>query len=403
MRVITVKELNNYIKNKIDSDMLLSLVCVRGEISNFKHYLSSGHMYFTLKDDDASISAVMYRGAASTLDFLPRDGVKVRVKGSVSIYSPTGKYQMVVREMTKAGLGDLHVAYEALKKKLFEEGLFDSERKRSIPAIPKKVGIITSKFGAALQDMLSISRRRYPIAEIAVYPSLVQGPDAPQSLIGGIEYFNRAEPDTDVIIIGRGGGSIEDLWAFNDERLARCIFDSNIPVISAVGHETDYTICDFVADLRAPTPSAAAELAFPDTSDLIAVLSNIKATMTSVMQEKISDAEALLSEYSPEKIQKLLERKYVHSFTRLSEASAQLNSLMLAHVRMSEKELLSCAELLEANSPFKILSKGYSVVTDNEGRCVSSVKTLKPADNINVSLSDGYLTATVTEITNQTT
>ena len=395
---MTVSQLNSYVKDLLEDDPALAYAEVEGEISNFKHYLSSGHMYFTLKDDDASISAVMYKGATLGLTFLPKEGTKVKIKGTVSIYPQTGKYQIIVREMQKSGDGDLYVAYEMLKKKLFSEGLFDEDHKKPLPRFPKRIGIITSKFGAALQDMLSISKRRYPIAEIYVYPSLVQGQGAAEEMINGLKYFNTEKPNVDLIIIGRGGGSIEDLWAFNDERLARCIFASAIPVVSAVGHETDFTICDFVADLRAPTPSAAAELAFPEISELWMLLSDIRSTMSEAMEDRINAAEQLLSQYSTEKIAALLQSKYNSTKEKLTDVSSRLQKEMHSKLRLSERELISHAGLLEANSPHKILLKGYSVVSDPNGASISSVHNLKENDNVSIRLSDGSFSAKVTGI-----
>lgn len=395
---MTVSQLNMYVKDLLEDDPALAYAEVEGEISNFKHYLSSGHMYFTLKDDDAAIGAVMYKGAALGLTFLPKEGTKVKVKGTVSIYPQTGKYQIIVREMQRSGDGDLYYAYEMLKKKLFAEGLFDEERKKTIPRFPKRVGIITSKFGAALQDMLSISKRRYPLAEIYVYPSQVQGQGAAESMIRGLKYFNTTHPGVDVIIIGRGGGSIEDLWAFNDEALARCIFDSEIPIISAVGHETDFTICDFVADLRAPTPSAAAELAFPEMSELWQMLKDARDSMSEIMEDKINEAEELLSQYSAERIAQLLRTKYERSSERLCDLSSRLRKEMSDKLRMSERELISNAGLLEANSPHRILLKGYSVVTDENENTVSSINGIKENDTLSIRLSDGSVKAMVTDV-----
>lgn len=395
---MTVSQLNAYVKEVLEDDPLLAYAEVEGEISNFKHYLSSGHMYFTLKDDDAAIGAVMYKGSVSTLTFLPKDGIKVKVKGTVSIYSQSGKYQIVVREMQRSGEGDLYVAYEMLKKKLYSEGLFDESKKRPLPKYPQRVGIITSKFGAALQDMVNISKRRYPIAEIDVYPSLVQGPGAAENMIRGLHYFNAETDGVDVIIIGRGGGSIEDLWAFNDEKLARCISDSRIPVVSAVGHETDFTICDFVADLRAPTPSAAAELVFPDIFEIKQQLANVRAMLAEIMEDKISDAEMLLSQYSAEKIVSFMKNNYLSSCERLSDLSSHLRKGMLNILRLSENELVSLSGLLDANSPHKILSKGYSLTTDSDGNVVTDARQVKLNDTLNVRFLNGSVTAEVKEI-----
>lgn len=264
---LTVTQLNEYIKRLIDTTPQLSDVYVKGEISNFKNHYSTGHFYFTLKDEGGQLRSVMFKSFASKLRFMPEDGMKVTAHGRISSYVRDGGYQLYCDMIEPEGVGSLYVAYEQLKKKLEYEGLFDASRKKPLPKIPSKVGIITSATGAAIRDMINVCGRRFPFATLVLYPALVQGPEAPAQLISGMNYFNAAK-NVDVIIIGRGGGSIEDLWAFNDENLARTVAASAIPVISAVGHETDFTICDFVADRRAPTPSAAAELAVPDTAEL---------------------------------------------------------------------------------------------------------------------------------------
>jgi len=264
---LTVTQLNEYIKMMFDSQPTLNRLLVRGEISNFVNH-RSGHFYFTLKDENSLIRAVMFKSAAMKLNFQPENGMRVIARGKVSVFPRDGQYQLYADDMELDGIGGLYVAFEQLKNKLAAEGLFDESRKRPLPRFPSKIGIITSPTGAAIRDMINVTGRRYPMAEITIYPALVQGSDAPRSLAAGIRYFNNADKRPDVIIIGRGGGSIEDLWAFNNEQLARFIANSEIPVISAVGHETDFTICDFVADRRAPTPSAAAELAVPDSYEL---------------------------------------------------------------------------------------------------------------------------------------
>ena len=263
---ITVSELNSYIKSILDNDKRLSAISVRGEISNFKRH-SSGHLYFTLKDDGGQIRAVMFRSYADRIRFMPEDGMKVIVRAEVSVYAQAGTYQLYVNSMQPDGVGALYLAYEQLKERLACEGLFDQEHKIPLPSYPTRIGVITSPTSAAVRDIINVTGRRYPLATVYVYPALVQGDGAEKSLIEGLKYFEQSGL-ADVIIIGRGGGSIEDLWAFNSEALARCIYTMNTPVISAVGHETDFTICDFVADMRAPTPSAAAEIAVPDIREL---------------------------------------------------------------------------------------------------------------------------------------
>ncbi len=281
---LTVTQLNEYIKGVIDHDIRLADVTIKGEISNFKNHYSTGHYYFSLKDEGSILRAIMFRSAAGKMPFIPEDGMKVIAHGRISSFVRDGQYQLYCDSMEPDGVGALYIAFEQLKRKLEGEGLFDPARKRPLPKIPTRVGIITSATGAAIRDMINVCGRRFPYAKLILYPSLVQGPDAPPQLINGLRYFNETN-SADVIIIGRGGGSIEDLWAFNNEELAREVAASQIPVISAVGHETDFTICDFVADRRAPTPSAAAELAVPDTAELKRKIQNIVTREAGVLHQ----------------------------------------------------------------------------------------------------------------------
>lgn len=393
---MSVYQLNNYVKDLLDDDRLLSDTEVVGEISNFKHYLNGGHMYFTLKDDKASVAAVMYSNANRYLNFLPSDGMKVKVRGSVSVYPQSGKYQIYVREMVTDGEGELYKQYEQLKAKLLMEGLFDESAKKPIPAFPKKVGIITSKFGAALQDIINVSKRRFPIAELCVYPSAVQGITAHEELIRGIRYFN-TNKCADVIIIGRGGGSIEDLWAFNNEMLAREIYSCSIPVVSAVGHETDFTVCDFVSDLRAPTPSAAAELVFPDINEIRDSLDSVGASMRRTVEAIINDAEGILSRFSSERIKLRLEGKYRILEENLASAEKGLKRSIQAKVSSAEEKFIHASSVLEARSPLTILNKGYSVITNN-GAIIKSTSDLTVDTTVDVRLSDGHAKAKITEI-----
>lgn len=399
---MSVSQLNNYVKNILDDDITLTDTEVAGEISNFKHYLSGGHMYFTLKDENASIAAVMYRNANQYLKFLPQDGIKVTVRGSVSIYVQNGKYQIYVREMSPNGEGELYKQYEMLKSRLYNEGLFDEEHKKPLPKIPLNVGIITSKFGAALQDMINISKRRFPLAHLTVYPSLVQGADAPASLISGIRYFNEQnsadiKDKVDVIIIGRGGGSIEDLWAFNNEQLAREIYASNIPIVSAVGHETDTTICDLVSDMRAPTPSAAAELVFPDISEILYALDRSESFLRDHINEIIQSAEELLARFSPESIKTRLYDKYDRLESDISNAEKAIQKELLRKLDSSRDKLNYMASLLEARSPLSVLSRGYTLVYDNEGMTVCSAKETTPNEQISIRFKDGCVSAKIQE------
>ncbi len=395
--IVTVSALNEYVKDLLEDDPELVYCEVEGEISNFKHYLSSGHMYFTLKDEGGAIAAVMYRAYTGNLTFLPKDGMKVTVRGSVTLYPKNGSYQILVREMKKSGEGDLFVAFEELKRKLHAEGLFEDENKKKIPQFPKKVGIITSKFGAALQDMLNISKRRYPLAEILVYPSLVQGPGAAEALVRAVDYFDRNNA-ADVVIIGRGGGSIEDLWCFNDEVLARRIFECKIPVVSAVGHETDYTICDFVADKRASTPSEAAELVFPDGFEILQSLAYVHDDLSDRINSVISDMESKLAHFTPEKISLNLSRRVSDTERRLFELRKMLSLSVNRKATAAEDKLAGKIALLEAASPLKILTKGYSVVTDSEGIAVKDSSSLSHGDEVSIRFSKGSAKAKVSKV-----
>ena len=385
---MSVSQLNNYVKDLLDDDRMLSDTEVVGEISNFKHYLSGGHMYFTLKDEKASVAAVMYKNANQYLSFLPSDGMKVKVRGSVSVYPQSGKYQIYVREMLPDGEGALYKQYELLKAKLFSDGLFDEAHKKALPRIPMKVGIITSKFGAALQDMINVSKRRFPIAELHVFPSAVQGISAHEELIRGIKYFNETA-SVDVIIIGRGGGSIEDLWAFNNEALAREIFNCTIPVVSAVGHETDFTICDLVSDMRAPTPSAAAELVFPDISEITFLLENSKTDMKSILQSKLENAEAVIDRFSSKKIKARIEGKYKKLAEDIDSTEKNLRKSISAKVSAEEEKLRYVTSVLEARSPLATLNRGYSIITNQNESLIKKISDVSVDMPINIRLSDG--------------
>lgn len=394
--IFSVTQLNEYIKMTLEASPVLQSVYLRGEISNLKSNYSSGHMYFSLKDESSSLRAVMFRFSASRLKFMPESGMKVVVHGKISSYTVSGDCQIIIDDMQPDGAGALAVAFEQLKKKLAGEGLFDPARKKPIPKFPRSVGVITSASGAALHDIINVSGRRCPSTEMIIYPSYVQGELAPRSLTGGILFFNNRYK-VDVIIIGRGGGSAEDLWCFNDETLARAIADSEIPVISAVGHETDFTICDFVADLRAPTPSAAAELAFPDTAEILNRAKTLKLKSENALARKISKIEGSL-----EVIQKSIElhspiRRLIEQESALEMLKSRLDVAQRSRLdRLGADFRLLCTRL-EAANPLAVLSHGYSVVEDKDGRLVSSVRDVNGGDTITVKLSDGELSATVTD------
>ncbi len=393
---LTVTALNEYIKTLLEGTPFLNRVYLCGEISNFKHH-SSGHLYFSLKDEACLIRAVMFRSAASRLGFSPREGMKVTVRGSVSLFPRDGSYQIYVTSMEEEGRGALYVAFERLKRRLSEEGLFDAERKRPLPKYPQRIGVITSPTGAAVRDILHILGRRYPLAEVRLYPALVQGSEAPASLIEGLLYFNR-ESGADVLIIGRGGGSFEDLSAFNDEALARTIAASAIPVISAVGHETDFTIADFVADRRAPTPSAAAEIAVPDMLEIRERLYSYGERARLLVKELLEKKRIRVEELSERPIflrpLSLLDEKrmlLMHATDALSHAASQ--KILLLRTEFSKK-----AGMLEGMSPLAILSRGYAALQREDGRTVRSVDELTEGERLHLLLANGAADAVVEKI-----
>lgn len=391
---LTVTQLNEYIKAKIDADGFLSRVMVKGEISNFTNHYKTGHFYFTVKDEGSLIKAVMFRSAASKLNFVPENGMKVLVRGRVSAFVRDGQYQLYCDGMEPDGIGALYFAFEQLKKKLAAEGLFDEARKKPLPKIPTRIGVITSPTGAAIRDIINILGRRFPYAKVILYPALVQGAEAAPSLIAGMQYFN-AQRNVDVIIIGRGGGSIEDLWAFNSEELARTVAASAIPTISAVGHETDFTICDFVADRRAPTPSAAAELAVPETHELMHKIDNIIGRMSLLISKRIEGGRQILNFYSTQGVFAHPERMFEERKMQLLMLGQRLdgsvgNKLIQERHRLSER-----TAKLEALSPLGILSRGYSVATNESGKVIASVADATEGEHFSLRLKDGTMQATV--------
>ena len=394
---ISVSAVNGYIKEMLERDDLLSAIAISGEISNFKRN-SSGHFYFSLKDEGATISAVMFRGDASRLSFIPTDGMKVVVFGRISLYEKSGQYQVYIRTMIADGAGELARAYEALKRKLESEGLFAPERKKKLPKLPRRIGIITSPTGAAIRDMINVTGRRYPLCDIVIFPAAVQGVEAPPQLRAGIEYFN-AVGGVDVIIIGRGGGSIEDLWAFNDEALARAIAASGIPVISAVGHETDFTLCDFVADCRAPTPSAAAEIAVPDISAIEAHTSQCKTRFDLATASKLTrcgdDIMSLERRVTLNSPSAILER---HALT-LQNIGVRMDGAMKAKLSLSGAALSEIVARLEGLNPMAVLTRGYSALMDGDGRVISSAKSLSVGESIDIVMADGTAKACVEAVT----
>ena len=396
-RVISVSELNEYIKMLFEYDEILRNVYIKGEISNFTNHYKTGHFYFSLKDPGGAVRAVMFRSSASKLKFIPENGMRVIVGGRVSVFPRDGQYQIYVDVMEPDGVGALYMAYEQLKAKLEKEGLFSEARKKPLPAIPKEIGIVTSPTGAAIRDMIHVLGRRFPLAKIVLYPALVQGADAPASLIRGIRYFNHRKT-ADVLIIGRGGGSLEDLWAFNDENLVRTVAASEIPIISAVGHETDFTLCDFAADLRAPTPSAAAELAVPDSEELFGTLAQTKERLSFAVSRRITKAGEKLKRLSSSRVMQdpmnLLDDKKM----ALLMAERALQSRMEAVIAAKKLRFQRDAAKLEALNPLSIITRGYSAVFDENNALIKSISQIKEGEHISFMLTDGTVRAEVKEI-----
>ena len=394
--VLSVKQLNMYVKSLVEGDARLAFVSIKGEISNFKNHFSSGHFYFTLKDNDAAIRCVMFRSFASAVKFRPEDGMEVILTGRVSIYERDGQYQFYAEEMHNAGQGDISVQFEQIKKKLADEGLFDEENKRPIPKFPENIAVVTSDTGAAVQDIMNILSRRYPKARVIMCPVAVQGELAAPDMIKTLERIYALD-NIDLIIIGRGGGSIEDLWAFNNEALARKIYESPVPVISAVGHETDFTICDFVADLRAPTPSAAAELAVPDSAELKGIIEKLQSNMCSQLRAKYNYCKARFDAVISSSIfKKPMEALVFERYEYLDKLSEKIFSLTDNAIKESEKKFSLLLSVLETLSPLKVINRGYAVAQSN-GEIVKSIAQIETGDSLSLKLKDGTLTCEVLE------
>ena len=392
-RILTVHGLNEYVKMLIDGNPVLSNIYVRGEISNL-NYHSSGHYYFSLKDENARVSAVMFKSAVIKLKFRPENGMKVVLHGRVSVYPRDGAYQLYATSLEPDGVGALTLAYEQLKRKLEAEGLFRADLKKPLPKIPSAVGIITSPTGAAVRDIINVCGRRFPFAKLVLFPSLVQGEGAEADLIRGIKYFNETGT-VDVIIIGRGGGSIEDLWAFNSEALAREIFKCDIPVISAVGHETDFTICDFVSDKRAPTPSAAAELAVPESEELKRKFGNVVSRMQTLTEAKLKSHRQMLKMLSERRALTQPSAYIDDKRMMLISLTKELESSVNYKLTTEKQKFARLSSVLEAVSPLKVISKGYSAVFKDGGKLVKSVDDLNEGDDVSFKLTDGSINAKV--------
>lgn len=398
---LKVSEVNTYIKRVLQTDMILSNISIEGELSNFKHHYS-GHMYFNLKDEKSKIKCVMFKRDNEKIVFLPKEGMKLIATGYISIYEKEGEYQLYVRHLKESGIGDLYKAFEDLKKKLDNEGLFEQEYKNPIPFMPKTVGVVTSATGAAIRDIINVIKRRYPPCNIIVYPSLVQGIDAPNEICKGLKYLDD-RGGIDVIITGRGGGSIEELFCFNSEDIARTIYGMKTPVISAVGHETDFTVCDFVSDLRAPTPSAAAELCVPD----------IKHLKTS-LKEKQDELEGTMKRYI-NKLQKEVEYlnkniKYCNPLNKLKDKEQEIDNMFkelnyLIKNKISDKKngLLQLKHKLDLLDPLIGSQKGYGILTDKNNKLIKSIKNVERNDTIYIYLEDGKIEAIVNDLKGEPT
>ena len=391
---ITVTDLNKYIKNKIDGDEMLNNVLVKGEISNFKNHYT-GHMYFTLKDENSLIKCVMFKSYTTHLSFMPKDGMKVMVLGSVAVFERDGIYQIYAKAMKEDGLGSLYTAYEELKKKLEQEGLFAESHKKKIPFMPKTIGVLTSNTGAVIRDIINVSTRRNPGVHIRLYPVPVQGPGAAEKIAEGIKFMNENKL-ADVIIIGRGGGSLEDLWPFNEEIVARAIYDSELPIISAVGHETDFTIADFVADLRAPTPSAAAELAVANIEDVRETLKLYNNRYKVALKKKIELMRLSYEKCMARPAYKNPTQKINEQYMVIDMKVKALQNSMMLKLKEAKTSFVKETAKLDSLSPLKTLTRGYSIVTKQEsGKVIKSVDDLNSGEKVNLRLSDGQKTATI--------
>ncbi len=414
-KYLTVTALTKYIKYKFDNDAHLKNVLLKGEISNFKHH-SRGHFYFTLKDDKAQISAIMFASNANRVKFTPQDGMTILIEGDITVFESRGSYQIYVNKMSEDGLGNLYLAYEQLKKKLASEGLFDEAHKVAIPKYPKMIAVLTSPTGAAVQDIINIVNRRYPLASIIVYPTLVQGEYAKDSIVKQLEIVNKQKL-VDVIILGRGGGSIEDLWPFNEEDVAYAIYNSSIPIISSVGHEVDFTISDFVADLRAPTPSGAAELSVPDQLELLNYLDRLnnqnRVSLNQLLKLKIESLKRLKSSYVFRDPLRLTERKskrldhvndkleLLNPINRLRQSEIDLsrtvkslNDYYERYLLRKQNDFVLSINKLELLNPLSIMSKGYSVVKLND-KVIKSIAEVNIDDKIDILVNDGVINANI--------
>ncbi|MGM0438578.1 MAG: exodeoxyribonuclease VII large subunit [Bacillota bacterium] len=392
-KIYTVSELNKYINQIFKSDEILADLYIKGEISNFYHH-NSGHMYFTIKDEKSAVKAVMFKSRNKNLKYELKDGLEVTAHGSIGVYEPRGQYQFYVDDINPKGKGSLYLAYEQLKEKLEKEGLFAEEEKSDIPVIPHKIGVVTSPTGAAIRDILSVVKRRFENVSLLIVPSLVQGDRAASQIVSAINYLNNRE-DIDLIIVSRGGGSIEQLWPFNEEKVARAIFDSKIPVISGVGHETDFSISDFVADLRAPTPSAAAELAISNKVDLENKLENLSNRLEKALEIKIKNRKEKLNSIAEKQVFKKPEKLFSDKIQKLDNLSLKLGWNIKKNLNEAKKEFNLLNSKLDSLSPLKTIKRGYSVLTDVNNNIIRSTDEIDKGDYIFNILKDGKIKSEV--------
>ena len=394
-KVYSVSQVNSYVKRLFDDDFILRGIYIKGELSNVKYH-SSGHIYFSLKDERGAIAAVMWRSDAAMLKFRLEDGKQVIVHGSVSVYEAGGKYQIYAKSIEDAGKGDLAAQFEELKKKLSEMGMFSEEYKQEIPAYSMKIGVVTAETGSVIRDIYNVASRRNPYCQILLYPSAVQGEGAAEQIAAGIAYLDQTDVDT--IIVGRGGGSMEDLWAFNEEIVARAIFECHTPVISAVGHETDFTIADFVADLRAPTPSAAAELAVFDFYQFEKSLADYKYTLKLLLDRNLDRHKNMIKHYALKMETLSPQNQLMQKKQSLQEKADVIEQIMTDRMRNVKERTRLFSERLEGLSPLKRLSAGYAYATDPKGKSLKSIKQIKKGEEVNLFVTDGQILAEVKEI-----
>lgn len=395
--VLTISQLNTYIKLLLDGDPSLNQVFVNGEISNFTNHYRSGHMYLSLKDETCVIKAVMFASFAKRLRFVPQDGMKVLVRGRVSVYEQSGQYQLYIEDMQPDGLGALNLAYEQLKEKLAAEGLFDVSKKQSLPMFPTRVGVITSPTGAVVHDIQQVLERRFPLAQLILCPVKVQGEGAAEQVVEAIALFNQRQ-GADVLIVGRGGGSMEDLWAFNEEKVARAVANSAIPIISAVGHETDVTICDFAADRRAPTPSAAAELAVPDQAELKDTLRSYQFTLHHLMKAHVRGLHDQLHRLVNHKSFLAPQNRVAMETMRLDHYAEKLTAAIKHRTTAEKHQLSKLSGQLHSLSPLQVLARGYAVAQNKNKQIVRHVSDIKVGAQLTVKVMDGTLDCTVNEV-----